>query len=120
MITGIKNCVVCGKQLKGRSDKKFCDDYCRNNFNNRLNSLTNQFIRGINGILKKNRRILESLIAKEKTVKISRENLLQQGFQFNYHTHTHTNKKGLTYYFCYEFGYLPLENDWYAIVKKKE
>lgn len=25
----------CGKTLKGRPDKKFCSDKCRNNYNNR-------------------------------------------------------------------------------------
>ena len=29
-----KKCLSCGKLLKGRVDKKFCDDYCRNNYNN--------------------------------------------------------------------------------------
>jgi len=29
-----KTCLACGKILKGRVDKKFCDDYCRNNYNN--------------------------------------------------------------------------------------
>ena len=27
-----KICHYCGAELKGRSDKKFCDDYCRNNY----------------------------------------------------------------------------------------
>jgi predicted nucleic acid-binding Zn ribbon protein len=26
-------CGDCGKEIKGRSDKRFCDDTCRNNFN---------------------------------------------------------------------------------------
>jgi hypothetical protein len=30
VITEAKKCLACGKQLKGRIDKKFCDDYCRN------------------------------------------------------------------------------------------
>jgi hypothetical protein len=120
MIQGVKACLTCGKSLKGRSDKKYCDDYCRNNFNNQLNSPGNHFIRAVNSALRKNRRVLESFIQKEKTARAAREKLLQRGFQFKYHTHTYTNKKGNVYHFCYEYGYLALENDWYLVVKRRE
>ena len=113
-------CHTCNKPLRGRTDKKFCDDYCRNNYNNQLKSGSNNFIRNINNALGKNRRILEtSLPAGEELAKISKENLLQKGFQFKYFTHLYTNKKGNTYFFCYEYGYLPLDNDWYLLVKSK-
>jgi hypothetical protein len=116
-----KVCLSCGKNLKGRSDKKFCDDYCRNNYNNLLKADTNNFVRNINNSLRKNRRILEDLLAaKDEMTKTTKDKLLMHGFQFKYFTHTYTNKKGNTYFFCYEYGYLPLENDWYLIVKRKE
>ncbi len=116
-----KNCQACGKVVKGRSDKKFCDDYCRAAYNNDLKSPTNNFIRNINNALSKNRRILESLIIEgQETAKANREKLLEKGYQFKYGTHIYTNKKGDTYYFCYDMGYLPLENNWYLIVKRKE
>ncbi|MEP7253841.1 MAG: hypothetical protein ABI683_15720, partial [Ginsengibacter sp.] len=57
-----KLCLTCGKQVKGRTDKKFCDDYCRNNYNNQLKSNSTNLIRNVNNALGKNRRILESLI----------------------------------------------------------
>lgn len=31
-----KKCPVCGKEVNGRSDKKFCSDECRTFFNNAL------------------------------------------------------------------------------------
>lgn len=31
-----RSCLDCGKALVGRADKKFCDDSCRNNYNNRI------------------------------------------------------------------------------------
>jgi hypothetical protein len=34
METEIKKCLACNKTLRGRADKKFCDDYCRSNYNN--------------------------------------------------------------------------------------
>jgi hypothetical protein len=107
--------------LRGRSDKKFCDDYCRNNYNNQLNAITHNHVRNINNALGKNRRILEELFpAEEGMCRVSKEKLLHQGFSFKYITHIYTTKKGSTYFFCYDFGYLPLENDWYLLVKNKK
>lgn len=115
------NCLYCGKPVKGRTDKKFCNDYCRNNYNNQLKSTTTNLVRNINNALGKNRRILESLLAEgEDMSKANEARLIELGFQFKYITHLYTNKKGNTYYFCYDMGYLPLENGWYLIVKRKE
>jgi transcriptional accessory protein Tex/SPT6 len=116
-----KHCESCHKPLKGRSDKKFCDDYCRNNFNNSLKSDTNNTIRNINNALRKNRRILEQLLNNDQDmVKTTRDKLLNAGFQFTYFTHLYQTQKGTTYHYIYEYGYLPLENNWYLIVKRKD
>jgi hypothetical protein len=113
-------CLNCHKPVKGRTDKKFCDDNCRNNYNNQLKSTTINLVRNINNALGKNRRILENLFfAGEEMAKTNKDKLLQKGFQFKYITHTYTNKKGNIYFFCYNVGYLPLENDWYLLVKPK-
>ncbi|HEV8080769.1 MAG TPA: hypothetical protein VGP43_08660 [Chitinophagaceae bacterium] len=114
-------CLNCNKPVKGRTDKKFCDDYCRNNYNNQLKSSTINLVRNINNALGKNRRILESLFNDgEGIAKTNKNKLLQKGFQFKYFTHTYTNKKGDVYFFCYDIGYLQLENEWYLLVKQKE
>ena len=121
MVEEAKTCLQCGKQLRGRSDKRFCDDYCRNNYNNQLKAHVNNYVRNINNTLGKNRRILEACLAEaEETGKTTRQKLLQSGFQFKYITHTYTNKKGNTYFFCYDYGYLPLDNDWFLVVRRKE
>jgi hypothetical protein len=111
-------CLTCEKPVKGRTDKKFCDDYCRNTYNNQLKSSTTNLVRNINNALGKNRRILESLLTGEREkATVLREKLLAKDFQFKYFTHTYTNKKGNIYFFCYDFGYLPLENEWMLIVR---
>ena len=51
-------CLDCGEAVKGRTDKKFCDDSCRNNYNNRLKSENGIVFNRINSILKKNRTLL--------------------------------------------------------------
>ena len=119
--TPAKNCLACNKPVKGRADKKFCNDYCRNAYNNQLKTISDKLVININNALKKNRRILDTLLpAQEEMAKTTKEKLLAKGFQFKYITHTYTNKKGNTYFFCYDYGYLPLDNDWYLVVKRKE
>jgi len=115
-----RKCLNCGEPLKGRSDKKFCDDQCRTSFNNRLNYDSSSSIKNINSILKKNRKVLQEIlsIAIEGKIKVSEKKLHDKSFNFNYHTNIYKTKTGTLYYFCYEYGYLPLENNFYMIVKR--
>jgi predicted nucleic acid-binding Zn ribbon protein len=115
----IKTCPVCGETIIGRIDKKFCSDQCRNEYNNRQNQVANSFIRRINYALRKNRRILDELNPEGK-IKVSKVKLVNRGFDFRYFTNTYTTKTGNTYYFCYEQGYLPLQNSYYALVRRDE
>lgn len=114
-----KLCLDCNEPIRGRSDKKFCTDQCRNNYNNKLNSDNNNYVRNVNNILRRNKRILEELNPEDK-VKILKSKLTEKGFNFNYFTNTYTTQKGSIYHFCYEQGYLFLENDQVMIVKRKE
>jgi len=49
-----KKCLECGEPIKGRSDKKFCGDYCRNVYNNKINTDSKNLIRNKNNRLRKN------------------------------------------------------------------
>lgn len=114
-------CLNCEKPIQGRLDKKFCDDSCRNTFNNQQSAGKVNLIRNVNNSLKKNRNILESLIPEnEELAKTTRERLTRAGFSFKYFTHTYQNKKGNSYRYCYDYGYLELEGDWFLIVKGKD
>jgi hypothetical protein len=114
-----KLCLQCGSEIRGRIDKKFCDDQCRTVFNNHLKTET-PLIKNINHALRKNRKILEELVPEEGKSTVSRRRLEEKGFSFSFHTHTHTTKHGATYLFCYEYGILPLENEYYMLVKRDE
>lgn len=119
--TEAKACLYCEKPLKGRTDKKYCDDYCRNAYNNSLKAPAYNQIRVINNQLNKNRRLLEEVLPPgEEMGKTTRDRLLAKGFSFKYMTHTYSNKKGNVYFFCYDYGYLPLEADWILVVHRKE
>ena len=114
-----KACLHCKKEILGRADKKYCDDHCRNSHYNALNSDATNYVRKINNILRKNRRILKTLNVGEKP-KATQAILQQLGFQFQYFTNIYETKAGKRYYFCYEQGYIELDNNWYALVLKKD
>lgn len=113
-----KECIECGEEFIGRVDKKFCSDYCRNTYNNKMNKDGTNLIRNINNRLRKNWRILEQLNPDEKC-RVSKKKLEDAGFDFNHFTSIYTTKTKDVYYFCYDQGYLELEGDYYVLVKKK-
>jgi hypothetical protein len=114
-----KNCLACEKPIKGRTDKKFCDDSCRNTYNNRLNSDATPFVRNINNILRKNRRILEELVSgSQKNVAVlDKQKLIEKGFHFDYFTEQYITEKSETYFYCYEYGYRRLDDGKFMVVK---
>ena len=114
-----RTCADCGEKLQGRADKKFCNDLCRNSYNNQLNSNSYNLVRNINNILRRNRRIIEELNPSGKT-KITRDKMLVKGFDFDYFTSSFKTQAGARYFFCYEQGYLPLDNDEVLLVKSKK
>lgn len=115
-----KKCIECKDDMgAGRADKKFCSDQCRTQYNNRLNSDANNFMRNVNNILRKNRRILAELNPHGKA-KVSEKKLMESGFRFSYFTNEYVTKSGNVYRFCYEYGYIQLKNSQYALVIRQE
>ena len=117
-----RKCLECGTEIYGRIDKKFCSDQCRTTFNNRSQATQNKYIRKVNYILRKNRRIMEELISNtEKNVKrVKRNDLLEKGFNFDYYTNIYSTKANKYYYFSYEYGYNVLEDGYLAVVRRDE
>jgi hypothetical protein len=120
-MTSLKDrmCPECHAGFRGRIDKKFCSDTCRIAHNNRLNSDDNNYVRNVNNILRKNRRILTQLNPEGKN-KIRIDKLKSKGFNFEYYTSTYKTKEGSLYFYCYEQGYLPIERDYCLLVVKKD
>lgn len=111
-------CLECGLAVKGRADKKFCDDACRSTYNNRINSKSSAFMKQVNSVLRRNRTILQEFNPEGKA-SVSQTTLRKLGFNFDYYTSTYTNREGKTYYFCYEQGYLPKDDQYCFLVVKK-
>jgi predicted nucleic acid-binding Zn ribbon protein len=105
-----KKCLDCGDTLKGRTDKKFCSDQCRNNYNNKLNRDSNNFVRNVHGLLRKNRRILSDLFS-EGRVKVHKDALFALGYNFSFFTHIIETSQGRKFHYCFEYGYCDVGDD---------
>jgi hypothetical protein len=77
-------------------------------------------MRHVNSLLQKNRRILAAIIPiTANRAKTSHAVLLERGFLFQYSTHLVSNKKGNSYHFCYDYGYLAISESSYMVVRRK-
>jgi hypothetical protein len=112
-----KLCEECERPIFGRADKKFCSDACRNSFNNRVNSDATNFVRNVNNTLRKNRRILHEFLGEEEN-KIHRDKLLVKGFDFDFFTSTCVTQASQVYNYCYDIGYLILEDGFVKLLRK--
>lgn len=111
-------CLDCNSQIKGRADKKFCDDQCRNNYNNKRKSEDDESIRKINQILNKNRKLLREETDSGNS-RVKKDNLSKKGFDFDYHTHYYLDPTGSVYVFCYEYVYTMAEYDEVLLLKRE-
>lgn len=103
-----RQCLYCGDPIRnGRSDKKFCDVGCKDAYYNEIKSAELCEISKIDGILKRNRRILKKLYDSRQKVKLfSREELIKEGFEFGFQTHVAVTRiKSNEIIFCYDYGY---------------
>lgn len=102
----LKKCLSCNLELKGRSDKKFCDQYCKSAYHYKiLQDGTGSFFSRVDKQLKTNRRILKNYNKAGKAT-VRSEVLKEEGFDPNFFTHYWKNKSGDVYLFVYEFGFL--------------
>jgi predicted nucleic acid-binding Zn ribbon protein len=112
-----KKCQYCGTEIKGRRDKKFCDDQCRNAMYNQNHCNEIEVMRSIHNILRRNRKILANLLTNgHQKEKVDRYLLLHDGFVFNYFTHVQLQKNGHAIKFCYEYGYCELNDEVVLVV----
>ncbi len=101
-----RTCLQCGAALQGRSDKKFCDDYCRNIHYHRQTGNGLRQVLNIQKMLRKNRKILEECLQLSEAGKlISKASLEDRGYRFKYHTHTELLREKTPTYCCFDLGY---------------
>jgi len=100
-------CLNCGKELMGRSDKKYCNYYCKSALQYLTRKKEETLFFQIDRQLKKNRSLLKQFNKSGKTV-IRKSEMLDLGFNPMYFTHYWKNTKGQVYLFCYEYGFLEI------------
>ncbi|MEQ8475343.1 hypothetical protein [Fulvivirga sp.] len=107
----MRRCPSCGKEFTGRVDKKFCSPYCKTSFHYIQNKeKANNLYVTIDKALKQNRRILKAYNRAGKAT-VRKAVLLADGFNPKYFTHYWKNDKGQVYLFCYEYGFLALNEN---------
>lgn len=110
-------CQYCEKTLTGRSDKRFCDTYCRNSYNNEKYRIEFAYENEVNATLRKNKRIISDFGADGKT-RVPGDELRRLGFNFKYFTHIYESHAGTRYLFCYDYGYVKVKDeDAYVFIK---
>ena len=115
-----RSCLTCSTELHGRGDQRFCCDQCRvthHNFNNRDVS---KFMTNINNILRKNRRIMQTFNPYGKTARVTKAQMLDEGYKFSYFTNEYVTKAKRVYRFCYEQGFIELEPEVYTLVVRHQ
>ncbi len=118
-LTMKKQCIDCGEEFRGRADAKFCSDQCRSSYHNRAGMVVTDVVKKVNAALRKNRRILQKLNPEGKA-RVSRKDLVKEGFNFDYHTNIYHTKSGKSYTFVYDYGYIDTGQDWFTLVVKQE
>jgi len=108
--TNEPRCENCGKPLFGRTDKRFCNDGCRNAFNRKkiadLRAGDHENIPEIFRIIKKNYEILKShgSLGQDKQFYFDAKILADEGFNFNFCTSVY-EEKDTVWKFCFERGW---------------
>lgn len=104
-----QNCKHCNKELRGRTDKKYCNLHCKSAYQYQLSKeQPERFYNKVDNQLKLNRKILKEFNKGGKvTVRAALINEL--GFDANYFTHFWKNNKGEVYLFVYEYGFLKIK-----------
>ena len=106
----MRGCRCCGEFLRGRSDKVFCDDRCRNQYHNRLQKRPglSEGARMVQRQLLRNRHILRGLLGEKKRRLVMRDGLLRSGFSFDYFSHRSVFRKKV-FCCCLDVGYRVLQ-----------
>jgi len=113
-----KPCLYCGNGLRGRTDKKFCNDVCRNNYHNQLQKQP-LHVKEINQALMRNRQIILHLLENNHTLIYNRKSLLNFGFLPGIFTGLQYKPGKQIRYYCYETGFMEIGDSAYLLFAKE-
>jgi len=119
----MKICLNCKEPFEGRKNKTFCSLYCKSAYHyekDKDKALTRFQI--VDKQLRLNRKILAKFNQAGKST-IRKQKLLDEGFDPKCITGWWKNKKGDTYLFCYDYGFIArIENgiEKYVLIQWQE
>jgi len=106
-----KSCLYCGKELTGRTDKKYCDPQCKSTYQYKMaREQPIRFYDKVDNQLKLNRKILKEY-NKGGIATVRSSIIIKEGFNPKFFTHYWKNKKGDVYLFVYEYGFFKKNNN---------
>src|ERR1700744_4540661 len=119
-----KLCLNCGQPVgSGRKDKKYCSDACKTDYNNNKDKTelsVSDYIKKIQGILVKNREILDQCLGQGRDKKsFDKRDIMGRGFNFKYFTSQAPTREGDVYCFCFEMGFREFEDERVVIVRRE-
>jgi hypothetical protein len=106
--------------LKGRSDKKYCNDQCKSAYHNQKTNSKEAYIRHINKQLRTNRSALKKACPSGKAT-VRKKFLQSLGMNFKYYTHSWESNGGNIYFFAYDYGYTQaIEQEKVLIIQQQD
>ena len=82
-----EKCLACNRKLEGRTDKKFCDPYCKSTWHyNKSRQSNASFYSKVDRQLKTNRKILKQFNKAGKAT-VRAQTVFDEGFDPNFFTH---------------------------------
>lgn len=120
-----KLCLNCQKPVgPGRSDKKYCSDLCKTEYNNRQKEpapVVPAFVAEINKIILNNWKILHECRDGKTSLPMKVSELNGRNFNFKFFTSERVNElNGEVYYFCYDEGYKYVESETKVIIVQND
>lgn len=112
--SGERHCLNCDKPLDARmrKDAKYCNNYCRTEYNNKRRFGLHPDIVKVDKILHRNFEILQAALKNKEFVYAKRDRMLRQGFSFDYYTQSKND-----YRYCYTLCYKMKDADTVTISK---
>lgn len=100
-----RQCVICNRQLHGRSDKRFCDIACKNKYHCEVRKSMRNVQTETLRIITKNFVILSGIMGPENDVGVVDKLALERlGFRFDYVTGAE-NRHGIIHYNVFGMSY---------------
>ncbi len=112
-------CLFCGRQLYGRTDKKYCDDNCRNNHHYDIKKNNDESVKKVNAVLLHNRDVLRLLNNGSRSL-VKKQLLINHCFDFDVITGLYKTKKGMEYRVVYDYAYRNVNEDDVLLIRFRE